>query len=135
MGRKKHNPADSLGRFMLGVYDYYHDRGMPQKTAKARMIDSTLEVCTNFMKEEDEVPDEMLVIMAQFMSKALNNRGAQMTKTIREIEKNAATDPRAMDTGKLLTPLHDIKKAKDAMDTFIETYKGWSEIHGTEEKS
>jgi hypothetical protein len=116
---------------MYGIYDYYTDRGMPKMRAKVRMVDHTLESCVNnVMKHEKEVPDEMLVIMAQWMSRSLNNRGAQMTKVIKEVEQNADADPRSADTEKLLKPLHDIKKAKDAVDTFIENYKGWSDLDG-----
>lgn len=124
VSRKKNNPADSLGRFMYGVYDYYHDRGMPKQTAKARMIDSTLKTCTDMMKEEEEIPDQMLVIMAQFMSRALNNRGADITKVIKKHQEEGTFDE------KQLRPLHDIKGTKDAIDRFIETYKGWSELDG-----
>jgi hypothetical protein len=125
LARKKYNPADSLGRFMIGIYDYYKDRGMPQKTAKARMVDNTLNEVVELMKEEKEVPDHMLVIMAQFMSRALNNRGAQITKEIKESGIEHAQEE--------LQPLRDIKAAKDAVDIFIENYKGWSETDGKED--
>lgn len=127
MARKKYNPADSLGRFMIGIYDYYKDRGMPQKTAKARMVDNTFNEVVELMKEEKEVPDHMLVIMAQFMSRALNNRGAQITKDIKESGIEYAQEE--------LQPLRDIKAAKDAIDVFIENYKGWSETDGKEDNS
>lgn len=130
MARKKASPADSLGRFIFGIYDYYHDRGMPQKTAKARMIDDTLETVSDIMKKEDEIPDHMLVLMAQWMSKSLNARGAQMTKTVRETDMEAQHD-----TDAILQPLRDIKAAKDAIDVFIETYKGWSDLDGTKKES
>lgn len=122
MARKKYNPADSLGRFMIGIYDYYTDRGMPQNTAKARMVDSTFNEIIGLMKEEKDVPDQMLVIMAQFMSRALNNRGAQITNIIKKSEVEYAQEE--------LQPLRDIKAAKDAIDVFIENYKGWSETNG-----
>ena len=125
LARKKANPAQSLSRFMHGVYDYYTDRGMPSKTAKAKMMDHTLEESVKLMIAEREVPDEMLVIMAQWMSRALNNRGAQITKTINEAYTQGNVTP---DT--VLQPLRDIKSAKDAIDVFIETYKGWSDLDG-----
>lgn len=124
MSRKKHNPADSLERFMYGIYDYYHDRGMPQKRAKARMVDSTLEACTKLMRQEEEIPDHMLVIMAQHMSQALNNRGAQITKDIKSHQDKGTY------TENMLQPLHDLKPAMDAVNRFIETYTGWSELNG-----
>lgn len=124
MARKKANPATSLSRFMHGIFDYYHDRGMPAKTAKARMIDNTFEEAVKLMRSEKEVPDEMLVIMSQWMSRALNNRGAQITKDIKESGVQY--------TNEELQPLRDIKATKDAIDSFIENYKGWSETDGKE---
>lgn len=124
MARKKPNPATSLARFIHGIFDYYHDRGMPAKTAKARMIDNTLEECVKLMRSEKEVPDEMLVLMAQWMSRSLNNRGAQITKDIKASNISY--------TDEQLQPLRDIKEAKDAVDRFIEKYKGWSEQDGKE---
>lgn len=131
MARKKANPAQSLSRFMHGIYDYYTDRGMPSKTAKARMVDHTLETCVNLMKQEKDVPDELLVLMTQWTSRALNNRGAMMTKAIRQMEEKAEVP---LDTDALFKPLRDIKQAKDAMDVFIENYKGWSELDGTKKE-
>lgn len=122
LARKKANPAESLARFMHGIYDYYTDRGMPSKTAKARMVDSTLEECVKLIKSEKEVPDEMLVIVAQWMSRSLNNRGAQITKDI--------TDSGVQYAQEELQPLRDIKTAKDAIDVFIQNYKGWSGTNG-----
>jgi hypothetical protein len=128
LARKKPNPADSLSRFMIGIYDYYVDRGMPKETAKARMIDNAFDECVKLMKAEEEIPDHMLVIMAQFMSRALNNRGAQITRLIKEHQEKSTYQE------KMLQPLHDLKPAKDAIDRFIETYKGWSDLDGTKEK-
>jgi hypothetical protein len=131
LARRKPNPADSLARFMYGIFDYYHDRGMPKKTAKVRMIDNTLEECVKIMKNEEEVPDHMLVVMAQWMSRALNHRGAQMTKKIKEMQNKANATQQSVDIDdELLQPLRDIKAAKDAVDRFIETYKGWSDTNG-----
>lgn len=126
MARRKASPADSLARFIYGIFDYYHDRGMPQKTAKARMIDDTLDVCTDLIKKEEEIPDHMLVIMAQFMSKSLDNRGFQITKAIKELPSSTEAD---------LQPLRDLKELKDVTDKFIETYKGWDNDGSTEENS
>lgn len=124
MSRNKIDPTHSLGQFIYGIFDYYHDRGMPQKTAKARMIDSTLETCAKIMRKEEEIPDQMLVLMAQWMSQALNNRGAQITKEIKQHQdKGTYKDS-------MLQPLHDLRPTKDAIDRFIETYKGWSEQNG-----
>lgn len=123
MARRKADPADSLARFMYGIYDYFVDRGMPQKTAKARMIDSTLEVVSNTMKEEEDIPDHMLVLMAQWMSRSLNNRGIEITRAVKS--KGASTEED-------LQPLRDIKELKDITDKFIENYKGWN-VDGAEE--
>jgi hypothetical protein len=117
LSRKKADPADSLARFMYGIYDYHVDRGMPQKTAKARMIDRTLEVCTNTIKEEEDIPDHMLVLLAQWMSRSLNHRGVQITKAVKSKEYSTEED---------LQPLRDIKELKDLTDKFIENYKGWN---------
>jgi hypothetical protein len=119
LARKKQDPADSLARFMYGIYDYYTDKGMPQKTAKARMVDSTLEVLTNTIKEEDEIPDQMVVLMAQWMARALNNRGAKITKEIKKHHDDGTFNE------SMLHVLHEIKGIKDATDIFIENYKGW----------
>lgn len=124
MTRKKANPADSLARFMYGIYDYFHDRGMPQKTAKARMMDSALEVCSDIIKKEEEIPDHMLVIMTQFLSKSLDTRGFQLTKAIKMQSSSTEAD---------LQPLRDLKELKDATDKFIENYKGW-DIDGSTSK-
>lgn len=124
VARRKPNPADSLGRFMIGIYDYYHDRGMPTNTAKARMIDSTLEQVSNLMKAEQDIPDQMLVLMAQWMSRSLNNRGAQITKELKDT-------PQEQLTSEILQPLNDIKAAKDAIDVFIKSYEGRRDAHGS----
>lgn|GEM_PF-2610593 len=135
MARKKPNPANSLARFMYGIFDYYHDRGMPKKTAKVRMIDNTLEECVKIMKQEEEVPDHMLIVMAQWMSRILQYRGAHMTKQIRTMQQkaNATQQPIEIDEA-YLQPLRDLKAAKDAIDQFIETYKGWSDINDQKEE-
>ncbi|MEB9561587.1 hypothetical protein P4I85_13920 [Bacillus cereus] len=121
MSRKRLNPTHSLGQFIYGIYDYHHDRGMPQKTAKARMIDNTLEACVSVIRKEEEIPDQMIVLMAQWMSRTLNDRGAHIT---REVTNKQVEDKEAF---KALT---DLKDLKNSLDTFIENYKGWSELHG-----
>lgn len=131
LSRKKPDPSHSLGQFLLGIYDYYHDRGMPQQTAKARMIDVSLEEIVKLMKQEKEVPDHMLVLMAQWMSRALNQRGNQMTKEVKAMQERSTEDIIDVD----LTPFHEIKQTKDALDKFIETYVGWSETNGKERQS
>lgn len=130
MSRKKANPAESLARFIHGIYEYYTDRGMSSKTAKARMIDNTLEETVRLMNQEKDVPDEMLVIMAQQFSRALNQRGAAISKTIKKKYPQGNVVPENE-----VIPLRDIKSVKDQIDTFIETYKGWSDADGTEKKT
>ncbi len=123
MSRKKHDPSHSLSRFMLGIYDYYYDRGMPENTAKVRMIDSTLETCIKMIKDEKEIPDQMLVILSQHMSKALNSRGVQLTKEITSKYPNGTHVPE-----EVLIPLRQVKETKDVIDKFIKKYKGWDQI-------
>lgn len=123
MSRNKIDPTHSLGQFIYGIFDYYYDRGMPQKTAKARMIDSTLETCVKIMRKEEEIPDQMLVLMAQWMSRALNDRGATISRSV--------SNKKQVNTESLKT-LTDIKEVKDVLDKFIENYKGWSDTHGKE---
>ncbi|HDX9674139.1 TPA: hypothetical protein ROY08_001396 [Bacillus cereus] len=125
MSRKRLNPANSLGQFIYGIYDYHHDRGMPQKTAKARMIDNTLEACVNVIRKEEEIPDQMIVLMAQWMSRTLNDRGTHIT---REVTSKQIEDKEAF---KALT---DLKTLKNSLDTFIENYKGWSDTNGKEDR-
>lgn len=127
MSKKKRNPADSLGRFMLGIHDYYHDRGMPRMTAKARMANHTLEEFTKLMKQEEEIPDQMLVIMAQHMSRSLHSRGATITKGIEQKYPKGTPVP----DGDLVS-LRVIKSAKDSIDEFIETYEGWGDTDDKE---
>lgn len=130
LARKKPNPARSLYRFIYGIYAYYTDRGMPQKTAKARMMDSTFQTCVDIMRKEKELSDEMLVIMAQWMSRALNNRGAYITKQIEKKYPQGTVVPESE-----LVPLRKLKSAKDAMDDFIQTYKGWCDDDGKGKES
>lgn len=130
MTRKRTNPAHSLSQFMLGVYDYYRDRGMPQKAAKTRMIDHSLEEIVQLIKQEKEVPDHMLVLMAQWMSKALNQRGVTMTKEVKAMQEKSTED--TIDVN--LTPFHQIKELKDVTDRFVESYKGWSDTDGKKER-
>ncbi len=125
MSRKKHDPSFSLNRFMLGIYDHYHDRGMPPNTAKARMIDSTLETCTKMIRNEKDIPDQMLVILSQYMSRALNSRGVQLTKEITSKYPNGVQVPE-----EVLVPLRQVKETKDAIDKFIKKYQGWNETDG-----
>lgn len=125
MTRNNRNPAYSLGQFMMGIYDYYHDRGMPQTTAKARMIDNTMEKVTDFVGKEKDIPDHMLVIMSQFLSKALDKRGADIAKAIQSKYSQGSTVPENE-----LAALRDLKPLKDELETFIQNYKGWSETNG-----
>lgn len=117
MSRNRLNPTHSLGQFIYGIYDYHHDRGMPQKTAKARMIDNTLEACFKIIKREEEIPDQMLVLMAQWISRVLNDRGTFITKevTAKQIEDETA-----------FKALKDLKDVKNALDIFIQNYTGWN---------
>ncbi|PGV23030.1 hypothetical protein [Bacillus cereus] len=125
MSRKRLNPTHSLGQFIYGIYDYHHDRGMPQKTAKARMIDNTLEACVSVVRKEEEIPDQMIVLMAQWMSRTLNDRGVHITRGV----TNKQTEDK--EAFKALT---DLKNLKNSLDTFIENYKGWSDTNGKEDR-
>lgn len=123
MSRKKPNPADSLSRFMIGIYDYYVNRGMPQNTAKVKMLKDTLEECLKLLKTEKEIPDQMLILLVQSMSKALNSRGAEITKKIKDLPENDIS-------GDMLLILRQIKQLHDETQLFIENYSGWSDTHG-----
>lgn len=123
MSRRKPNPADSLSRFMIGIYDYYINRGMPQNTAKIKMFKDTLEECLKLLKTEKEIPDQMVIVFTQCLSKALNNRGAQITKEIKDLPENEINDDK-------LNVLRQIKQLQDESQSFIETYNGWSDING-----
>lgn len=117
MTRKKPNPAHALSRFMHGIFDFYNDRGMPVKTAKARMYDETLQSCLDLMKKEDLIPDHAVVIGMQFTSSLLNARGAALAKLLQKEQ-----DPNEIQL--LRKALQELKSAKDQVDSFITTYKG-----------
>lgn len=95
---------------------------MANKIAKVRMIDNMFEEAVKLMQKEEEVPDEMLVLMAQWMSRALNNRASQIANKIKH--DYPRWTPVSDDK---LVPLRKIKQTKDAIDEFIETYAGWSD--------
>jgi hypothetical protein len=116
----QHRPADALARFMHGIFEFYRDKGMPQKSAKARMFDETLDTCYSLMSKEQEIPDHALVIAAQFLSRLLNSRGVKLTNAVK-----AQQDP----NDARLEAMRQIKAVKDALDQFISIYKGETQ-HG-----
>ncbi|MBU5262048.1 hypothetical protein [Bacillus atrophaeus] len=123
MSRRKPNPADSLSRFMIGIYDYYINRGMPQNTAKIKMFKDALEECLKLLKTEKEIPDQMLILLVESMSKSLNSRGAEITKKIKDLPENDISED-------MLKILRQLKQLQDEAQLFIENYSGWSDIHG-----
>jgi hypothetical protein len=129
VARKKTDPSQSLARFIFGIFDFHHDRGMPQKTAKTRMINDTLTTCSDIIKNEEEVPDHMLVIYAQNLRRSISTRGAQITKNIEAKYPKGNQVPESE-----LLALRNLKALQDSADTFIENYKGWVS-NGTEEES
>ncbi|MCD7911033.1 hypothetical protein KC480_05775 [Bacillus velezensis] len=123
MSRRKPNPADSLSRFMIGVYDYYKDRGMPQNTAKIKMYKDSLDECLKLFKTEKEIPDEILILLVQFTTKAIVNRGAQITKKIKDLPQDNVSED-------MLEILRQLKQLQDEAETFIAKYIGWSDTNG-----
>jgi hypothetical protein len=113
-------PADALGRFMYGIFDFYRDNGLTIPAAKARMYDEALQTCAQMMKVDPDIPDHALVIAAQMMSQLLNHRGYQLTEAAKKEQKPNESR---------LEALRQIKAAKDAIDAFISTYKGGTQ-HG-----
>lgn len=95
---------------------------MADKIAKVRMIDNMFEEAVKLIQKEEEVPDEMLVLMAQWMSRALNNRASQIANKIEHDYPRWTPVPEDK-----LAPLWKIKQTKDAIDEFVETYAGWSD--------
>lgn len=115
--RKPTKPIQALSRFMHGIFDFYHDRGMPQDTAKARMLKETYDTCFDFFKSEQQIPDHQLVITLEHSTKMLNKRGSDLSKKL-SISKDEA------EITKLREALQQIKNAKDSLDGFISSYKG-----------
>lgn len=106
-----------LHRFMKNIADYYHDKGMPIKTAKARMYDETFDACYELMKKEEDIPDHALVILMQFASRMLNQRGYEITNEVKSDQDVTSDDFRVQ-------ALRQIKQIKDEIDTFIAEYRG-----------
>ncbi|WP_067923943.1 hypothetical protein [Alicyclobacillus shizuokensis] len=123
--RANAKPALALGRFVHALFEHYHDKGMPMRTAKARMYDESLDTIYKFLKQEQDIPDHALVIAMQFASRALNHRGVALTKQFQNV-----TDEKALESARTL--LRQIKAAKDAVDEFISSYKG---VEGHDEGS
>lgn len=119
MKREIANPSESLGRFIQGIYAYYADKGYPVKTAKAKMIDDAMSELVHFIKVEKDVPDELIVLLAQQVSGSLYERGTQITKSVRK----KGTPP----TEETLEVLRLLKETTMALDTFVSNYTGWSE--------
>jgi hypothetical protein len=111
------DPAYSLRRFMHGIYFYHQDKGMPLKTAKARMYDETLDACFELMKSEELIPEHATVIAAQFMFRVVNQRGLALAKELKE-----ETDEQRIE--KLRTALQQLNQLKTTLDEFISHYEG-----------
>ncbi|QHW35744.1 hypothetical protein GZH47_33160 (plasmid) [Paenibacillus rhizovicinus] len=112
------NPTASLSRFLYAIFDYHQDKGLPVPVAKAKMYDDSFETLFKLMKQEKGIPDHMLAIAAQFMSRTLNLRGSQLAKQAQDLQKD---DPQVQ---VILKAMQDIKLVKDAVDIFISSYKG-----------
>jgi hypothetical protein len=116
---QKAKPADALSRFMHGIFSFYRDKGMPVNTAKARMYDETLEACGKMMKQDPDIPDHTLVIASQFLYDLVNQRGIELSKELKKMADVKTDDPR-------MTALRQLKASKDALNSFISSYKGVS---------
>ncbi|OXB94846.1 hypothetical protein [Parageobacillus galactosidasius] len=119
MKREKAKATYVFHRFIHGIFQYYHDKGMPLETAKARMFKEVYDTCLDFAKREEGIPDHLLVLTMQFVSKFLNHRGFVLSKKLKETNSN---DEQAIT--RLRAALRDLKQVKDAIDHFIETYRG-----------
>jgi hypothetical protein len=113
-------PADALARFMFGIFDFYRDKGMPHKTAKARMYDETLDTLFKMMREDPDIPDHGLVIALQFVSRLLNNRGVQLSNELRKSSNQNDLNH----ISELRKALSQLKTLKTQVDEFISAYKG-----------
>lgn len=113
-----HDPKDSLSRFMHGIYAHYSDKGIGSKKAKGRMIDETLQTVRGFIDKEQEIPDHLLVLVAQAFSQSLHHRGKKITT------ETISTSSGSKEQESHLVALRQLKDAKDATDLFITTYKG-----------
>lgn len=115
MSRKKPEILYAFHRFLEGIFSYYFDKGMPKERAKIRMYKESYDTMFDLIKEEKDVPDHILVTTMQHASRHLNRRGFELSKKIRENPEN---------TEEIRKALHEIKKLKDHIDSFITTYKG-----------
>lgn len=118
----QHKPAEALRRFMHGIFDFYQDKRMPVQAAKGRMYDETLNAAYDMMKVDKDIPDHALVISAQFQSRLLNARGAELSKQLKTAIE--AGDEEMINM--LRFTLGQLKALKTSVDEFISTYKGVS---------
>jgi hypothetical protein len=120
MKREKAKATYAFHRFIHGIFQYYHDKGMPLETAKARMFKEVYDTCLDFAKKEEGIPDHLLVLTMQFASKLLHHRGFVLSKKL--LKETDSYDEETI--ARLRTALRDLKQVKDAIDHFIETYRG-----------
>ena len=116
--KQKKQAEYAFYRFMHGIFQYYHDEGMPAETAKARMLKEVYETCFDLVKQEEGIPDHLLVIMMQHASRMLHHRGYVLSKRLSK-EMN---DLQRIE--QLRQSLRQLKQVKDVIDQFIETYRG-----------
>lgn len=120
-GRKAPKPIYAFHRFLEGIYSYYLDKGMSQKSAKLRMFKETYNTAFDFFKKEKDYPDHVLVTAMQSASRHLNHRGAEISKKIKD-------NPNIENKEQLLQALHQIKETKDSIDNFITVYRGETDV-------
>jgi hypothetical protein len=122
MKRKAPKAIYAFHRFIQSIFQHYYDKGMPIETAKARMFKEVYDTCLDFAKKETGIPDHLLVLTMQHASRHLNQRGAVLAKKLKHLSDQSSKDEKQIE--ELRKALQDLKKAKDAVDQFIETYRG-----------
>jgi len=107
----------SLKRFMYGIFNYYHDKGMSLKASKIKMFHEVYDILIDIAKQEEDIPDHLLILSLQHASKMLNSRGVVLSNKLRETQ-----DPQKQQ--KLRQLLREIKQIKDSIDEFTKNYRG-----------
>ena len=115
--RKEPKITTGLHRFIIGIFDHYHNRGMPARTAKIKSLDETYKVIRSVIEQDKEVPDYLVVVSIEHSVSLLKKRGQQLSQ---KLEK--ATDDKEIE--KLRKSLRDLKQLVDQNEVFIEQYRG-----------
>ncbi len=113
--RKKPEPIYALQRFIEGIYAHFVNKGMPSKRAKIRMHEEVYDSLFSFIKNEEEVPDHILISTMKQASRHLNHRGYILSQKLKDKPDNIE---------ELRKVLLQIKETKEIIDSFITDYKG-----------